>query len=215
LDYDGTLASNGQVGVNTLAALRRARISGRKLLLVTGRELDSLLEVFPEAGLFDRVVAENGALLYRPATREERVLAAAPSEDLVRTLQERGVQPLSVGRSIIATTHPHARTVLEAIREIGPDLHVIFNKGAVMVLPKGTDKGTGLCAALVELRLSPHSVLGIGDAENDHVFLSLCGRSVAVANALPALKACADVVTKEAHGGGVIEVVDKLVLEDG
>jgi len=66
------------------------RKSGRKLILVTGRELDDLIKVFPRIDLFDRVVAENGALLYRPATREEtascsqaarRVLAAAHQKE--------------------------------------------------------------------------------------------------------------------------------------
>ena len=34
--------------------------------MVTGRELDELLDVCPEVELFDLVVAENGALLYDP-----------------------------------------------------------------------------------------------------------------------------------------------------
>jgi hypothetical protein len=47
---------------------------------------------------------------------------------------------------------------------------VIFNKGAVMVLPASVNKATGLTAALRELRL-PRNVLAVGDAENDHSFL--------------------------------------------
>ena len=73
-DYDGTLATRGRVDAIVLPALDRLRASGRKLLLVTGRELHDLLNVFPEAALFDRVVAENGALLYRPSTKEEVAL---------------------------------------------------------------------------------------------------------------------------------------------
>ena len=59
-DYDGTLAHNGRVDRPTVEALRRIKESGRKLVLVTGRELDELLDVFPELDLFHRVVAENG-----------------------------------------------------------------------------------------------------------------------------------------------------------
>jgi len=55
-----------------------------------------------------------------------------------------------------------------------------------MVLPSGVNKASGLQVALNELRLSPHNSVGVGDAENDHVFLSTCECSVAVANALPA-----------------------------
>ncbi|TIV90480.1 MAG: HAD family phosphatase, partial [Mesorhizobium sp.] len=63
-DYDGTLAHNGLVAASTLSALETLKRSGRKLILVTGRELPDLKEVFPEIGLFDKVVAENGALIY-------------------------------------------------------------------------------------------------------------------------------------------------------
>ncbi|MBD0390212.1 MAG: HAD family phosphatase, partial [Nostoc sp. C3-bin3] len=96
-DYDGTLASNGRVDGETLAALERLRDSGRKLILVTGRQLDDLLSVFPHLNLFDRVVAENGALLYQPATQEEKTLGYPPSEEFVKALHERGVEPVSVG----------------------------------------------------------------------------------------------------------------------
>jgi HAD superfamily hydrolase (TIGR01484 family) len=62
--------------------------------------------------------------------------------------------------------------VLETIRELGLELQVIFNKGAVMVLPSGINKATGLRAALDELQLSPHDAVAVGDAENDHAFRS-------------------------------------------
>jgi|Tabmets5t2r1_1033131.scaffolds.fasta_scaffold25787_3 HAD superfamily hydrolase (TIGR01484 family) len=66
-DYDGTLAHDGRVDDDTVAALKRLANTGRKLVLVTGRELDDLLAAFPQAELFDRIVAENGALLHHPA----------------------------------------------------------------------------------------------------------------------------------------------------
>ena len=37
--------------------------------------------------------------------------------------------------------------VLATIRDLGLELHVIFNRDAVMVLPSGINKGTGLRAA--------------------------------------------------------------------
>src|SRR5882724_1550452 len=213
-DYDGTLALDGQVNEETVAALERVRDSGRKLLLVTGRELDDLFKVLPHAHLFDRIVAENGALLYVPATGTERPLGERPPEAFVQALRARDVRPISVGRVIVATWHPHENTVLETIRDLGLELQVIFNKGAVMVLPSGVNKATGLSAALDELGLSPHNVVGIGDAENDHAFLSLCECAVAVANALPMLQERADWVTQGEHGGGVIECINQLLASD-
>lgn len=139
-DYDGTLAADGLVNDNTIAALKRLRASGRKLIMVTGRELDDLQRVFEDIDLFDYIVAENGALLYSPATREEKLLGAKPPDEFVKMLRDRQVDPLSVGRVIVATWHPNETTVLQTIRDLGLELQVIFNKGAVMVLPSGINK---------------------------------------------------------------------------
>lgn len=213
-DYDGTLAHHGRVDTDTLAALRRVRDSGRKLILVTGRQLDDLLAVFPDVVLFDTVVAENGALLYQPAARERKMLGEPPPEQLVAALAARDVTPLSVGEVIVATWEPHETTVMEVIRELGIEWQVVFNKGAVMVLPTGVNKATGLDVALAELGLSPHNTVAVGDAENDHAFLSRCECAVAVANALPMLKERADFVTRGSHGAGVVELIDMLVATD-
>src|SRR5215510_11519373 len=213
-DYDGTLAHNGRVNDETVAALERLRASGRRLIMVTGRELDDLRQNFSQLDLFDRGVAENGALLYSPKERKERLLAEPPREDFVRLLKERGVNPVSVGRSIVSTWEPHETTVLKAIHDLGLEMQVIFNKGAVMVLPSGVNKATGLKAALDELGLSPHNTVGVGDAENDHAFFNLCECSVAVANALPSVKEKADWVTQGDHGAGVIELCEALRRSD-
>ncbi|MBY0525906.1 MAG: Cof-type HAD-IIB family hydrolase [Gemmataceae bacterium] len=213
-DYDGTLAQDGRVDAETVRALERLRASGRKLILVTGRELDDLFGVFPDIGQCDWVVAENGALLYQPATRTVKALAEAPPEAFVLRLRERGVGPISVGRSIVATWEPHQSVVMDTIRELGLPLQVIFNKGAVMVLPAGINKVTGLAAALRELSLSAESVVGVGDAENDYPFLASCGFSVAVANALPSVKAGVDLVTPLDHGAGVCQLIEELIADD-
>ena len=213
-DYDGTLAKDGVVSPRTIDALERVRASGRKLLLATGRLLEDVQQVFPRLELFTSVVAENGALLYHPANSTEQLLAEAPPRQFLQALQERGVTPLVTGRVIVATLHPYETTVAEVIAKLRLDLHVIFNKGAVMILPAGVNKGTGLAAALRELKLSTRNVVGIGDAENDVSFLSLCGFSVAVANALPALKEQADYTTRADHGDGVIELIEQLLADD-
>lgn len=212
-DYDGTLAADGRVDGRTLDALRRLRDSGRRLVLVTGRRLEELVEVFPQVELFDWVVAENGALLYEPSTRQESSLGSPPPQEFLDLLERRNV-PVATGRVIAATWEPHETTVLEAIKELGLELQVIFNKGAVMVLPQGLNKATGLRAALGRMGLSPHNVVGVGDAENDHAFLSLCECSVAVGNALPMLRQTATIVTSGERGDGVVEVVERLLATD-
>ncbi len=210
-DYDGTIATHGTVDPDTLDALQRLRDAGGTLILVTGRELPQLKEVFPELPLFHAVVAENGALLYWPETDTERPLCDAPEESFVRALKERGVTPLSVGRVIVATYEPHETTVLNVIRDLGLERQVIFNKGAVMVLPSGVNKASGLTYALEELDIDPADVAGIGDAENDHALLEYCGVGAAVANALPSLKEHADLVLSGRHGAGVSQLIDRIL----
>src|SRR3954447_12769370 len=174
-DYDGTIAHRGSVNAATVTALKKCKESGRRLILVTGRELPDLKRVFADVKIFDRVVAENGALIYDPSTEKERVIAAAPPAIFVERLKELKVEPLSVGRSIVATWEPHEATVLKVIRDLGLELQIVFNKGAVMVLPAGMNKAAGFAAALRELELSAHNVVGVGDAENDHSFMRACG----------------------------------------
>ena len=213
-DYDGTLATDGRVLPETLSALERLLASGRRLVLVTGRELDQLHEVCPRLDLFEYVVAENGALLYQPSTGKETPLATPPPASFVSTLRQRGVGPISVGRVIVATWEPHETTVLATIRDLGLELQVIFNKGAVMILPAGVTKATGLAHALAQMEISPHNAVAVGDAENDHALLASCECGVAVANALPMLKSSADLVTAADHGAGVVELIDKLLTDD-
>lgn len=213
-DYDGTLAENGSVAPATVSALRSVKESGRKLILVTGRELPDLQRVFSNLDLFDFVVAENGALLYEPACAAETVLGAPAPSAFVERLSERKVTPLSIGRSIVATHEPNEKIVLDVVRELGLELQIIFNKGAVMVLPAGVNKATGLVAALARMKLSLLNVVGVGDAENDHAFLQTCGCAVAVANALPMVKADAEIVTRAPCGAGVAEIIEHLIRDD-
>lgn len=213
-DYDGTIAHHGTVTAETAASLEALKQSGRKVLLVTGRELPDLQRVCPMLDLFDRCVIENGAVIYTPSTGHVRVLCEPPPKVLIDTLQARGVGPISVGHVIVATWEPHEKTVLEVIHDLGLELQVIFNKGAVMILPSGVNKASGLQEALNNLCLSPHNVVGVGDAENDHALLSLSECGVAVANAVPLLKQRADIVTAGRAGEGVSELIAAMIADD-
>jgi hydroxymethylpyrimidine pyrophosphatase-like HAD family hydrolase len=214
-DYDGTLAHHGQVSESTMAALRLLRESGRRLILVTGRQMSDLLEIFPEGlELCDRVVAENGAVIHDPSTKQTRALVDPPPPAFARKLSEAIGGSVQVGKVIVATWTPHEIAAVELINEMGLEMQVIFNKGAVMILPSGVNKASGLCAALNELGLSPRNTVGVGDAENDHAFLSISECGVAVQNALKSLKDRADVVTDGDHGAGIEELIDQMVKED-
>ena len=210
-DYDGTIATEGRVDETTYLALKRWQQTGRSLIMVTGRRLDNLYDVFPQVKSFDCIVAENGALVSYPATGKTILLGNSPPESLIEALQQRQVEPLSIGRGIVSTQIPHDTTVIEVIKELGLSWQISYNKGAVMLLPEGVDKDSGLNHALRQMNLDARQVVGVGDGENDLPLLNLCGLSVSVKNALPVLKDCSDWVMTKNRGEGVVELIDKLI----
>jgi len=214
VDYDGTAAIDDRMTDSAAAAIERLRLSGRRAVLVTGRRISDLLRVCPRIDLFDLIVAENGAVLYDPKQRDEIPLASPLPASFAERLRERGVEPLEIGRVVVATHEPHGGVMLEVIRELGLELHVIFNRSAIMALPPGVNKGTGLQFALRKLGLSRHEAVAIGDAENDHSLLDYCECGVAVANAVGSLKQKAAFVTQGANGSGVAELIDELIAND-
>src|SRR5207344_778070 len=111
----------------------------------------------------------------------------------------------SVGKVIFATWRPQESIVLDVIQKLGIEYQIVFNKRAVMVLPSGINKATGLAHVLKRMKLSPQAVVAIGDAENDNAFLDSCAVAVAVENALPSLKERCDLVMTKDHGAGVVE----------
>ena len=213
-DYDGVVATDGRPSPVAIAAIERLRMSGRRVILITGRRVADLQESCPDLSPFDYVVAENGGVAYDPRTGEEILLAKPPPQAFVERLQALGVDPVEVGRVIVATWVPHQIEVLQVIQELGLELHLIFNRAAVMVLPAGVNKASGMNFALRKLGLSAHEVIGVGDSENDHSFLERSECSAAVANAVPAIRQFAAMVTKSENGAGLAELIDELIAND-
>jgi HAD superfamily hydrolase (TIGR01484 family) len=213
-DYDGVVATGDRASSAALAAIGRLRASGRRAILITGRRLDNLRESCPDLSPFDYVVAENGAVVYEPFTRKETLLGNPPPAEFVERLRELGVNPLEIGRVIVATWMPHQNAVLQAIQESGLELHITFNRAAVMVLPAGVNKASGMVFALRKLGLSPHEAVGVGDSQNDHSFLALCECAATVASAVPSIRSSASLVTRSANGEGLAEIIDELVAND-
>jgi hypothetical protein len=161
-----------------------------------------LVAVFPEVeSLFDAIIAENGAILVRKAGLR-RLVEPIPMA-LDEALLHRGVR-FRRGQVLLASTAPFANVVLEELARLGLDCQIVRNRNEIMILPAGVTKGTGLAMGLAELGISPHDAVGIGDAENDHSLLDACEMGVAVANAVPSLKAHADLVLEERGERGVV-----------
>jgi hypothetical protein len=213
-DYDGTVASQGILEPDTVDSIRRLRESGRRVVLVTGRILDELLDICDDVDVFDLAVVENGALLYNPATGRQQLLAPTLPRRFVAALQAQAVTPLSVGRAILSTWEPFESAVVHTIHEMELDLQIVFNKHSVMVLPASVNKATGLTVALDRLGETAEATVAVGDAENDLVMLGMAGCAVAVGNALTSVKERADLVMPGRAGEGVRELIDQIVADD-
>ena len=210
-DFDGTLAENGIVPPALQAALERLRSMGYILFLATGRRYESV-EFGLFGNLFAGIVWENGAVLYHTATDEVFLPFGAVDPRLKEALIAAGV-PLELGQAIVSTWTPHEETVWRVLNDWGGEAVVAYNKGAVMILPAGTSKGTGLERLLGLCGYSPRNLVAFGDGENDLSLLELGEFGVTVADGVSSLKAIADLVTIRPGPAGVLEVCETYWLK--
>jgi hydroxymethylpyrimidine pyrophosphatase-like HAD family hydrolase len=212
IGIDGTLADGSSPPPHVLAALRRTRTEGRRIILVTGRTVGGVRDVIPDVlDHVDAVVAENGAVLFAPDRRQ--ALSAPVDGSMAAALADRGVE---IGRGAVIgfTGAGDEYAVLDEIRRLGFEYQLVRNRNLLMILPAGVNKGSGLLNALRHLGVSPHDTLAIGDAENDHSLFDVAEFGVAVANAVGSLKDRADLVLDEPDGAGVAHLLADGPLDD-
>ncbi|MGP4057303.1 HAD hydrolase family protein [Mycobacterium sp. 4D054] len=205
-DIDGTLTSAGELSSDALRAIRRARDRGLSIVFVTGRIGADLYAEFPGiAEHADALVLENGAM----AVIDGREVAlSAPVESALDTELTRRCIPFRRGAALIAGDGKHAAEVVEAIGMLGLDCQIVRNREALMVLPAGVTKGSGLHNLLTRMNRSLRNTIAIGDAENDLSMMAAAEMGVAVVNAVASVKAHADVVIDGRDGKGVARLLD-------
>ncbi|WP_077085753.1 HAD family hydrolase [Mycobacterium rhizamassiliense] len=206
IDFDGTLTSGGGIAPHAMEAIGQARCNGLAIVLVSGRIGAELQAEFPQiAGHVDAMVLENGAVI----VIDGRAHALAPPVDggLAQALGDRGV-PYRRGEVLLAVDGEHAATVVEVIGQLGLDYQITRNRAALMVLPAGITKATGLAEMLAEMNLSPHNTVAVGDAENDLSLFAIAEIGAAVADGVPSVRRKADIVLDEPDGAGVVELLN-------
>lgn len=213
-DYDGTGATNGHLAPEVAAALHCARNAGIVTLLATGRVLDDLRIALVDFSAFDAVVAENGAVVWLPETDRTVILGAPPSDAFLGRLRAAGV-PFHAGAVVIGTWESHVPDLIRLVRDAGVDLQLIFNRGAVMLLPSGVNKAVGTQRALEELGRSPRNLVAFGDAENDLPLFALAELAVAARGSVPAVAAMADDRLREPGAVGVADWLAGLLRRGG
>ncbi len=208
-DYDGTLTYTGALSSEVLGALREAREAGLALVLATGRRLDDIRLVSPEADrLFDALVVENGCIVARPGSAP--LSLAEPVPDALALAMRSEAIPAIRGTVMIATYARHRAQVESLVASMGLDLRLFQNREALMILPGAISKATGVAHALGLLGIDPSQAAGVGDAENDRELLERCGLGAAVADAVDELKAVADRVLELPDGEGAAAFLREL-----
>jgi hydroxymethylpyrimidine pyrophosphatase-like HAD family hydrolase len=210
LDYDGTVATRDVMSAAVREVVSTARRSGLLVVLATGRLLEELRRVAGDLRGFDGVVAENGAVLYMPSNGHTTVLAPGIPLAYLAELRRLGV-PHQAGYCLVDADANDAPVLLNVIRSLELPLVLQFNGGRVMTVPQGVSKATGLRSLLTALRQSPHNMLAIGDAENDHELLRLAEVGAAVEWGSPALRGAADVIVPGAGPPAVADYLAELV----
>ncbi|MCC6904995.1 MAG: HAD hydrolase family protein [Anaerolineae bacterium] len=206
-DFDGTLAEHDAVPPNLQEMLQQLNLAGCTLFLVTGRRYEAApLGALRQA--FAGIVWENGAVFSRTNTGEVYMPFGYVPPDLISALEDAGV-PLEYGLAIVSTWAEHEGKVLEVLRRRGGGASFERNKGAVMLLPPGATKGTGLEKLLEMCGYSPRNVITFGDGENDFALLQIGEAGITVADGVPALRDMADLVTGEPGPAGVYHALER------
>ena len=83
----------------------------------------------------------------------------------------------------------------------------------IELVPKGIDKAQSLNRLLELIVLSTNDMIAFGDGYNDLSMLKLAGVGVAMANAVPEVRAEADFITKSNEEDGVAFAIEKFCYE--
>ncbi|MFO0700746.1 MAG: HAD-IIB family hydrolase [Nitrospira sp.] len=209
-DFDGTLAVNGDVPPEVETALEQCRASGHVLFLVTGRRYETV-SLGRLTELFSGIVWENGAVLHHTASGETYLPFGQLDSRLLKAIEEADI-PFERGLAIAATWTPHDQALWRILSSSGSSTSIEYNKSAVMVLPPGATKGSGLERLLTLCGLSPRNLAAFGDAENDLSMLTLAEVSVAVADAVPAVIETSDVLATAPGPMGVLQILNEYPL---
>ncbi len=214
-DFDRTLTDADLTpSVEAFAAIRDAKALGLRFIVVSGRQLDFLLSIEEVSQLADAVVAENGAIAYELSTSKKLSPFVKEAKIIKQTFQKSGLRFLQFDvMTSLSIRHVNAVKELIAKNKLQADIH--FNVDSIMVLPLGVTKASGLSLALDLMGAPKDGIIGFGDGENDLSLFEESDIAVAVANALPEVKAKADIVTTLTGGRGVAEQIRKMLPNFG
>jgi Cof subfamily protein (haloacid dehalogenase superfamily) len=100
-----------------------------------------------------------------------------------------------------------------AIAHLPFPINMVFSEHTYLeVLPTGSSKGAALEFVARLLGVPANAIVAVGDNLNDQEMLRFAGLGVAMGNAPPELQAQADYVTKTNDEEGLVEVIERFIL---
>lgn len=87
-----------------------------------------------------------------------------------------------------------------------------YGEYSIEIVASGCTKASGVERLIKHMQLEKEQVMAIGDHTNDIEVVTTVGLGIAVANADPKLKAVADYITDGIYEDGVVEAVNRFVL---
>jgi phosphoglycolate phosphatase (TIGR01487 family) len=217
-DVDGTLTDRRR-RINTAAieAIRTLVDAGITVVFASGNTVCFMDSLSKMIGTDGTIIGENGGVYRRGFSGPlhiagDRKVCLEAFEVLRDYFSRKGVELELYSAQYRFADVAFARNVDPAeaqavVQEQALPVRVLDTGFAIHLQPPGVSKGAAMRELAIEMGLSTSEIIAVGDSENDIEMLAAAGVGVAVANANPATRMAADLVTTKPHGEGFVEAV--------
>ena len=230
MDIDGTsVGRDHRLGEKTRQALRRFRQAGHVVCFASGRNEFDMWNMCGDHREADYVICNTGGKILRAADDAVLSLHLADAES-VRALagaclghDDCVLYVIAAGYMGVSRMTPGVReytdsircrpAVYAAIRGGGLALdYVSSDPGVIDITPRGVGKWSALLELCRMEGIPPENVAAAGNYLNDRDMIEHAGIGIAVGNAVPEIKALADIVLQhDCEHDAIAELVDKLL----
>jgi hypothetical protein len=219
VDIDGTITFlDRKLDLIAVEALRKAEAAGIRVALATGNVLAFAKAAAILIGSTGPLIAEDGGIVFDPATREERVLGNREEVDrgisviegVFGALKHTESSRQRLTGATLERTIP-AERIQEVFQKEGLNLVAVDSGFAIHLREPEVNKGNALKEISSMIRVPLAEIAAIGDGPNDVEMLQVAGVSFAVANSCERAKEVSTNLTRSAYGRGVAEAVEAII----
>lgn len=219
VDIDGTLTfKDRRLDTEGVEAIHRAESAGIRVVIATGNILAFAEAAAVMMGTSGPLIAEDGGIVFDPATEKEYLLGNRVDPDRGLAALEKVYGKLEQTRSsayrLTGITIRRKISVEDAQRVMnqeGLPLVALDSGFAIHLRSPEVNKGNALRKVSSITKVLLLEIAAIGDGPNDVEMLKSAGLSYAVANSVEQVKLSSMHVTRSPHGKGVAEAVDEII----